>query len=235
MSFGAREQPRPSRHMFKHMTRVVLVRHGRTAANVAGILAGRQDVPLDDVGRWQCEQLRLRLGQIRPDRIVVSPLVRTVSTAHRVWGESDVPIAKDEGLIECDYGQWQGQKIEHVAALPLWQQVQQHPQTVTFPEGESMVAMAQRAVAAVRQASRDVDLLAVVSHGDVIKAIVADALGLSWSGFQSLGVAPASISVINYADERSYVERLNDISHVEKPGTLELVTMKLGGASTENS
>ncbi len=125
--------------------------------------------------------------------------------------------ATDRRLTECGYGDWTGQKIATLAKDPLWAVVQQHPSAVTFPNGESMRAMQQRAVDAVRThdaalaaSHGDGALWVAVSHGDVIKAIVADALGQHLDTFQRIVVDTASTTIITYTATRPFLVRLND-------------------------
>jgi probable phosphomutase (TIGR03848 family) len=125
--------------------------------------------------------------------------------------------ATDRRLTECGYGDWTGQKISTLAKDPLWAVVQQHPSGVTFPNGESMRAMQQRAVDAIRAHDAalaaehgDGALWVAVSHGDVIKAIVADALGQHLDAFQRIVVDTASTTIISYTKTRPFLVRLND-------------------------
>ncbi|MFI0431846.1 MAG: MSMEG_4193 family putative phosphomutase [Candidatus Nanopelagicales bacterium] len=197
------------------MTRVILVRHGRTTANQSGVLAGRADVELDDVGREQAARVGQRLAAVNVAAVVTSPMLRTQQTAQLLvapQSEPKTPIV-DERLAEVEYGEWTGRALKDLAGDPLWGVVQQHPAAVTFPGGESMAAMSARACASVREwaGSPAADgVVVVVSHGDVIKAILADALGMHLDAFQRIVVNPGSISAISYAGGRPFVERVND-------------------------
>lgn len=199
---------------------MILVRHGRTEANARGVLAGRsKGVHLDDVGRTQAAAVAERLGAIPLAAIVTSPMERTQETARVIARaqEGDVGVRRDRRLTECDYGEWTGRPIKDLARLKLWKTVQSHPSGVVFPGGESMVAMQSRAIAgarawdtAVAQSHGPDACFVVVSHGDVIKSIVADATGMHLDQFQRLVVAPASVSVIEYAEQRPVVLHVND-------------------------
>lgn len=199
------------------MTTVLLVRHGRTAANSSGVLAGwTPGVGLDDTGRTQVESLAARLGPVPLAAVVTSPLQRCEeTTAGLLAGRDAVPVHRDERFGEVRYGDWTGGELKKLAKDPLWRVVQSHPSAVTFPgdDGEAMSAMQQRAVAAVRDWNAQLGpdaTYAVVSHGDVIKAILADALGLHLDQFQRIMVGPASLSVVQYTELRPFVERMND-------------------------
>jgi probable phosphomutase (TIGR03848 family) len=194
---------------------VLLLRHGRTTSNADGTLAGRQPVELDDVGRAQAVAAGRRLAGIPLAAVVSSPLVRCRQTLAEALPA--VTPATDERFIECGYGDWTGKELKKLAKDPLWKVVQAHPSAVTFPGGESMAVMAGRAVAAVREwdatvnAERGPDALWLAcSHGDVIKAIVADALGLHLDQFQRIVADPGSFTVIRYTPVRPFVLRLND-------------------------
>ncbi|PZF82938.1 histidine phosphatase family protein [Jiangella anatolica] len=198
------------------MPTVVLIRHGRTTANVTGVLAGRSPgVGLDDTGRAGAEALARRLEPVRPAAVVSSPLERCVQTATAIAAGRDV--VADEGLIECDYGDWTGRPLGELRREKLWKVVQEHPSGVVFPGGESLRAVQQRAVDAVRR--RDAELASshgagavwfAVSHADVIKAVVAEALGLHLDHFQRLVVDPCSVSVVSFTERRPFVLRVND-------------------------
>lgn len=201
------------------MPTVILVRHGRSTANTSGVLAGRTPgVKLDETGLQQAAAVAERLAALPLAAIVTSPLDRCKQTAAAIAGGRDgLRPATDRRLTECGYGDWTGRQLSGLMKDPLWPVVQQHPSAVTFPNGESMRAMQQRAVEAVRE--RDAALIdshgadavwVAVSHGDVIKAIVADALGLHLDGFQRIVVDTASATVITYTPTRPFLVRLND-------------------------
>ncbi|GAA1750541.1 histidine phosphatase family protein [Luedemannella helvata] len=199
------------------MATVLLLRHGRTTANAEGILAGRRPVGLDDDGRAQARAVGGRLRGLPLAAVVSSPLPRCVETLSVALPDA-VP-ALEPGLIEVGYGDWEGGQLHTLAKDPLWPVVQHHPAAVTFPgeQGESMPAMSARAVAAVRAwdakvtSSHGPDALWLAcSHGDVIKAIVADALGLHLDQFQRIVVEPASVTAVRFTPTRPFLLRLND-------------------------
>jgi probable phosphomutase (TIGR03848 family) len=194
---------------------VLLLRHGRTTSNAAGTLAGRTSVELDETGLAQAKAVGERLAGMPLAEVVSSPLIRCLQTLSVALPDRR-PILED-GLTECGYGTWEGQALRKLAKDPLWRVVQQHPSAVTFPEGESMAAMSARAVAAVRAHDQRVSathgdraLWLACTHGDIIKAIVADAMGLHLDQFQRIMADPASLTVITYTPARPFVVRLND-------------------------
>jgi probable phosphomutase (TIGR03848 family) len=215
------------------MATVILLRHGRTSANAAGTLAGRSPgVHLDDVGRTQAERAGERLAVVPLATLVTSPLDRCKETARAVAARQAAKprVHSDRALTECDYGEWQGRKLRDLARLALWRTVQTNPSAATFPGGESLAQMQARAVDAVRRrdavvtrASGADSVWLAVSHGDLIKSVLADALGMHLDLFQRIQVDPGAISVIRYTDARPYVLASNthegDLSWlVAKPG-----------------
>ncbi len=211
------------------MPTVILARHGRTRANASGVLAGRsKGVRLDERGAEQARAAAARLDGLPLAAVVTSPLERCRDTARLLLAGRDLRLQADRGLLECDYGEWTGQEIRQLARQPLWKTVQTSPSAARFPGGEAMAAMSARAVAAVR--GRDAQLEEVegpdavwvaVSHGDVIKAILADALGMHLDCFQRIVVDPASLSVVRYTPHRAFVLTMNSstgsLAHLAPP------------------
>jgi probable phosphomutase (TIGR03848 family) len=192
------------------MTTLILLRHGRTTANTDGILAGDAPVPLDDTGVEQARAAGARLAGVPLRMAVTSPLVRCRQTLELALPQAKPAI--EAGLTECGYGEWSGRKLSELVGESLWRAVQTHPSAVTFPGGEAMPAMAARAVAAVRRWNEVVGdgVWLACSHGDVIKAIVADALGMHLDLFQRIHVAPGSLTVIQYTPDRPFLIKLSD-------------------------
>lgn len=198
------------------MSTVLLVRHGLTA-KTGPVLTGRTPgVHLDERGRGQAATLAERLAPVPLTACVSSPLERCQETAAAIVAGRGAPgVRTDERLNECGYGDWTGRPLDKLAREPLWRVVQGHPSAVRFPgaDGEALADVQRRAVAAVRDwnAALGPDATYVAcSHGDVIKAIVADALGLHLDQFQRIQIDPCSLTVIRYTDLRPFVVRVND-------------------------
>jgi len=196
---------------------VILLRHGRSTANTAGILAGRSEgVELDDKGRDQAAQLVDRFAGLPIKAVVRSPLLRCRGTIEPLATALELEPVVDERLAEVDYGSWTGRKMSELTDEALWRVVQAQPSAAVFPDGEGLAQVQARAVTAVREHDRRLseqhgaDVLWVAcTHGDVIKAVVADALGIHLDGFQRIVADPASASVIRYTALRPFVIHVN--------------------------
>lgn len=200
------------------MGTVILLRHARSAANGSGILAGRSDgVELDSTGRTQAEGLVERLASVPLAAIVRSPMLRCEQTLQPLAKDRSLDVDVEPDLSEVDYGSWTGRSLSELVKEPLWRVVQAHPSAAAFPGGEGLANVQARAVAAVRRHDERVTAAAgehavwlLCSHGDVLKAIIADALGQHLDTFQRIVVNPGSISVVRYTELRPFLLRLND-------------------------
>jgi probable phosphomutase (TIGR03848 family) len=198
------------------MSTLLLVRHGLTAMT-GPVLAGRTPgVHLDERGQKQAAELAVRVAVLPLAAVVTSPLERCTETAQVIVDAQHAEPAwhVDDRLIECGYGDWTGKAIKDLAKDPLWKVIQSQPSAVRFPGGEGLAEMATRAVAAVRDWNDrlgDEAVWVACTHGDIIKAIVADALGLHLDQYQRIVPDPCSVSVIRYTKTRPYVIRVNDV------------------------
>jgi probable phosphomutase (TIGR03848 family) len=200
------------------MTTVLLVRHGRSTANTSGVLAGRTPgVGLDDKGREQAAAVGDRLAELPLAAIVSSPLQRCVETVAPLVAATGRRLTKEKRLAECDYGDWTGRSIKELMKEKVWPVVQTHPSSVAFPGGESMAGMAARAVSAIRDWDQRLSaqhgpaaVWVACSHGDLIKAVVADALGMHLDLFQRIVIDPGSVTAISYTEFRPFLLRVND-------------------------
>ncbi|NJP45978.1 histidine phosphatase family protein [Actinacidiphila epipremni] len=203
------------------MPTAILVRHGRSTANTQGVLAGwTPGVALDETGRAQATALAARLAALPLAAVVCSPLQRCQETVRPLLDtRAGLPLHTDERIGECHYGDWTGRKLAELADEPLWTTVQRHPSAAVFPgpEGESLRSMQARAVEAVRDWNARIEvehgadaLYLLCSHGDIIKALAADALGMHLDLFQRISTDPCSVTAIRYTPHRPFLLRLGD-------------------------
>ncbi|GAA2101988.1 histidine phosphatase family protein [Streptomyces albiaxialis] len=201
------------------MPTLILVRHGRSTANTSGVLAGRTPgVALDEHGQEQAAALPARLDGLPLAAAVSSPLQRCQETlAPLLRTRPDLPAHTEERITECDYGEWSGRKLAELNDEPLMTTVQQHPSAAAFPGGESLRAMQNRSVEAVRDWNARIEaehgpdaLYLMCAHGDIIKSVVADALGMHLDLFQRISAGPCSLTVIAYTPLRPFLLRLGD-------------------------
>ena len=201
------------------MTTLILLRHGRSTSNTSGVLAGRTPgVELDEKGREQAAKVIERLAPVPLAGIVTSPLERCRQTVAPLAAARALEPVVEPGLSEVDYGDWTNRELKELTKEELWKVVQAHPSAAVFPGGEGLAAMQARAVAAVRAHERRISaehgpaaVWVACSHGDVIKAVVADALATHLDNFQRIVVDNCSMSVITYTQTRPFVARVNDV------------------------
>jgi broad specificity phosphatase PhoE len=198
---------------------LILARHGRTAANAAGLLQGRMDNPLDDVGHHQATCLGEALGSV--DRVIVSPLLRARQTAAPLGLDAEV----DERWMEVDYGRFDGVALAEVPA-PEWAAWRADPACV-MGGGESLVMLLERVQPALEELAEAArrDTVVVVSHVSPIKAAVAWALGVSLDIAWRFQLDQASITRIAFGRTGPSVTSLNETWHLSVPGTAASVAL----------
>lgn len=181
-------------------TLILLVRHGKTPTT-GKVLPGRATgLHLSDGGHAQAERVAERLADLPVDAIYSSPLERACETAEPTAARTGRDVKHDDGLLECDFGDWTGAALADVAALPEWQTVQHSPSTFRFPNGESFTEMQARIVGTLEALCRahGGGVVVCFSHADPIKAAVAHALGQPLDLFQRIVISPGSVSAISF-------------------------------------
>ncbi len=203
----------------------LLVRHGHSTANAEGVLAGwTPGIALTERGQEQVVALGERLRPLPVVHLVSSPLQRCVETADALLAARDDGLTRveEEALGECRYGAWTGRPLKDLAQEPLWRTVQGHPSAAAFPDGEeyageSLREMSARSVGAVRRIDAAVAsehgndaIWVAVTHGDIIKAVLAEAAGTHLDLFQRFQADPATVSAVRYTAARPFVVSTND-------------------------
>ena len=196
---------------------LILVRHGRTSANAAGLLQGRVDNELDAVGARQADQIAAALSRVneRPDRIISSPLLRARQTAQATAELTGLEVSIDERWAELDYGEWDGIPITEVRASD-WQRWRADTDFAP-PEGESLAQLNSRVNAACNDlaaeaADRNV---AVFTHVSPIKSAVRWALGASDEISWHLHVSQAQITRIGFRGTAPRLTSFNETTHLD--------------------
>jgi len=199
--------------------RLVLIRHAHSEANAAGVLSGQlPNIHLSEKGLQQSQDLAIRLGDFPVSNLRISPMERCFETI-APWINSTVlprnrnfkPII-DEEITEVDYGSWSGKKLSILSKNKMWKTVQDSPSRMYFPKGEGIAHMQARAMKAVHKAvaQKSKGAAVIVSHGDVIKSIVASSLGMHLDEFQRIIIDPASISILDFSTNKPRILLLND-------------------------
>jgi probable phosphomutase (TIGR03848 family) len=206
------------------MTVLYLIRHAQNEYVAKGKLAGRlPQVHLDEHGRQQAESLAGLLNAVRFKAIYASPLERAMETAAPLASARGKEIHALDGLLEIDYGKWQGYSLKALHRRKLWSVIQHQPSLAHFPEGESFAEAQARIVATLESLRRrhrsKKACIACVFHSDPIKLAIAHYLGLPIDLFQRLTVEPASISILAVGDHGSRLLKMNDNRATHHPAS----------------
>jgi probable phosphoglycerate mutase len=197
--------------------RILLIRHGINDYVKKGLLAGRTpDVHLNADGQAQAQAVAERLGADKIAAVYTSPLERCRETALPLAERLGLELNTLEDVKETNCGDWTGQALDELRKLDLWTQVQVNPSGFRFPNGESMLEIQARMVAALDRLAKQHggETIAVFSHSDPIKLAVGFFMGAPLDLFQRLEISPASISELEFSPLRVRLVRMNDCAHV---------------------
>lgn len=199
----------------KHKPTLVLyVRHGQTPTTGQSLPGRAPGLHLSDAGREQAQTAADRIAKVKKvAAIYASPLERTRETAAPIAKTLGLKVRANAGLLECEFGDWTGKKLEKLRKLPEWNAVQNSPSTFRFPSGESFTEMQNRMVGAVEAicAKHRGETVVCVSHADPIKAAIAHATGTHIDLFQRLVISPCSVSAVAYTASGPIVLTVNSI------------------------
>lgn len=193
-------------------TTFYMVRHA-VHDRVGSVLCGRMPgVTLGEEGRRQAARLADRFSHARVVAVHTSPLERAHQTAKPIAARLGLPVRPCPAIVEIDYGAWTGRSFAEVRDDPAWRSWNERRGEATPPGGEPMRAVQARAVAAMDRlrAEHPEDGVLLVSHGDVIKAIVAWCLRLPLDAHARFEIAPASVSVLVAWDAGAKLLSLNE-------------------------
>ena len=202
------------------MTQVIIVRHGRTEWNRVERFRGRSDLELDDVGMKQAEATAERITEWPVATIYSSPLRRALTTAKILARRFDLGVDPLSGIIDIDYGEWQGISPEEAAIKDnsLYTKWLESPNMVKFPGGECLAEVRQRAASAVDALIVQYPDAAIVlvTHRVVCQILILNFLGLDNSHFWQIGQDVSAINVFQIGDDSSYALLLNDTCHLKE-------------------
>lgn len=199
------------------MTTLLLIRHAMNDW-VSGRLAGwTPGVHLNDEGRKQAEQLGERLRDLPLKAIYSSPLERAIETARTVAAPHDLPIQVVEGVGEVRYGEWQGGELKELSQHELWPGVQFYPSGTRFPGGETLGEVQMRAIATLDdlRSQHPNEMIAVVSHADLLKLVIAYYIGMHIDLFQRLVINTASVTALSFQKMGPRLLAFNDTGSLE--------------------
>jgi len=197
-------------------TTITLLRHAQSTANLKGVLAGRIDgISLSPEGLAQADRLAEALQAITFDQIFTSPLQRCQETIAPLLKRTKQRSVRSKSLLEMDYGKWSGKKLALLAKKKEWASIQSAPSRFTFPDGESFEEMRSRLVAFIEEKRKVGGEILLVTHGDVIKVVLAHYLGTPLDLFQRITIDPSSLSTIAFREDRVQVIRVNDTSYLK--------------------
>lgn len=193
------------------MKRLLLLRHATTDHTGKRLSGWTPGIHLGSKGTEEARALAERLAPVELHAVYSSPLERCQETAAAVAEPRGLKVGLVEDLGEVRYGDWTGKELGELAKTDLWRTVQLHPSGARFPGGESLHEMQTRAVAACERlrAEHPDQTVAVCSHADVIKAVVAHYLGMHLDLFQRLVVTTASVTALGFGPV-PYLLRLGD-------------------------
>ncbi|GAB4334646.1 MAG: histidine phosphatase family protein [Candidatus Abyssubacteria bacterium] len=204
------------------MTTIYLIRHGQTDWNKEKIFRGRADVPLNDRGRAEAAALARHLEFMRPKACYSSPLSRAWETARYVARPHALEVTPDQGLIDIDYGEWQGLPDAEAETRfgELYRMWREAPHRVRFPKGESLAMVRKRALRSldrIRDENPQGDVI-VVSHRVVTKVVMCAALGLGNSAFWKIRQDNCAFNIIELSENGPIVAVMNDTCHMRAAG-----------------
>lgn len=200
------------------MTEIILVRHGETDWNVAEVFRGRIDIELNETGTKQAELLAEYLRDLRIAAIYSSPLKRALKTAETIASRHNLDVEIAPGLIDFDYGDWQG--LSHEVVRDRYKELYadwiENPHQVKMPAGESLNDVRRRATSVVDSiVARYEGTVVLAAHRVVNKVLICALLGLDNSHFWNIRQEACGITTFNYENERFVLAKHNDTSFLK--------------------
>ena len=207
------------------MTRILLVRHGETEWNVGEVFRGRTDIELSETGIKQAEILADFLSDVKIDAIYSSPLKRAVKTADTIARYHNLDVEITHGLMDFNYGQWQGLSLKEVKAKykELYSEWTSHPEQVMIPSGESLQDVRQRVTGLIDEViAKYSGTVILVAHRVVNKVLICALLGLDNSHFWNIRQDTCGLTIFTYENKRFILTKHNDSSYLKPLGGVAL-------------
>jgi len=203
------------------MALVILVRHGQTDENVSGKISGQGPVALNTRGREQAQLAAEVLTTLGITHLFCSPVLRARQTAEILAQQLRLAITEMPDLREVGYGDWEGRFFHEIRQSPIAHQVFNDPVNAIFPNGESLPEVQQRGVQVIETVRHQLPqgVLALVSHGDVIRTVLAHYLGMPFNEYRRINIDPGALSVLELFNDWVRVKTVN---FVPQPGKLWL-------------
>ncbi len=193
------------------MSTFFLIRHGATdmmRERIAGRMPG---VHLNATGRIEAERIAERLANVGIEAVYSGPLERAQETAAPLCRHLDLPLEIAPAFDEVDFGDWTGCSLRELEPQPGWKRFNSFRSSAAPPGGELMLAVQLRGVAQIEQLRLRHRVVAVVSHGDVIRGLTAHFLGLHLDFLQRIEISPASITILELDDWGAQFRLINGL------------------------
>jgi broad specificity phosphatase PhoE len=207
------------------MLEIILARHGETEWNVEEVFRGRIDIELNETGGQQAELLAEHLNELKIETVYSSPLKRALKTAEAIARRQKLKVETSPGLIDCDFGQWQGIQLQEVKDRyqELYRQWLESPQLVKIPGGESLAEVRERALGVANEiVARYKERVVLVSHRVVNKVLICALLGLDNSHFWNIRQDTCGTTTFSHQDGRFVLLKHNDTSYLKPLKKAEL-------------
>jgi probable phosphoglycerate mutase len=198
------------------VTNFLLIRHGLHVFGAHRIAGRTPGIDLSPQGREQADRLAERLAHIELHAIYCSPIERTVQTHAPLAARHGLTATYSDALVEIDYGEWTGRRLDELSEVEEWRRWNAFRSGTRVPGGESMLEIQARIVAEMHRLADDHPRqnVALVSHGDVIKAALAHALGVPLDLLQRIEISPASVSAVQIERYGPWVLCVNNVADV---------------------
>ena len=200
------------------MTEIILARHGETEWNLAEVFRGRMDIELNEAGMKQAELLAEYLSHLKIDAVYSSPLKRALKTAEMIASYHKLDVEVAPGLIDFDYGEWQGMPHQEVKDKykELYAEWIKNPHQAKMPAGESLTEVRKRAIGVVDSViARYEGAVVLVSHRVVNKVLICALLGLDNSHFWNIKQDTGGTTTFTYENGRFILTEHNNTSYLK--------------------